>query len=89
MADVFISYAHRDQERGLAIGRILTELGWDIWQDVNKLRPMEEFTEEIAAGIRECSVFLMLYSNAYHHSPGRTHPVGVYRARGFLFTMQR
>ncbi len=69
MADVFISYAHRDQERGLAIGRILTELGWDIWQDVNKLRPMEEFTEEIAAGIRECSVFLMLYSNAYHQSP--------------------
>ncbi len=68
MADVFISYAHKDLQRALPIAQYLRDAGWDVWMDVSDLHPMERFTEEIAEGIRGCSVFLFLYSKAYHDS---------------------
>ena len=51
MADIFISYAHKDGERCDKIVKILQERGWDIWHDVHNLRPLENFTEEIAAAM--------------------------------------
>ena len=70
MADIFISYSHIDAaERAITIGKILhDEMGWDIWQDVNNLRANKEYDEEIQQGIRDCSIFLMLYSKAYELS---------------------
>lgn len=69
MAEIFISYAHKDQKSGIVVGNILREMGWQIWQDIHNLRPLGKFTEEISKGIRECSVFLVLYSSSYIESP--------------------
>ena len=68
MAVIFISYAHRDQDRAAIVADRLRETGWDVWIDVHELRPLEKFTEEIRDGIRGCSVFLALYSTAYDDS---------------------
>ncbi|MBR6569380.1 MAG: TIR domain-containing protein [Clostridia bacterium] len=68
MTDIFVSYAHKDQERARYIVQTLTGQGYTVWLDEHNLRANEAFTEAIAAGIRGCSVFLMLYSPAYHAS---------------------
>ncbi len=68
VADIFVSYAHLDRDRACHITDRLREHGWDIWQDVHNLRPMCRFTEEIAKAIRDCSVFLLLFSDAYYKS---------------------
>ncbi len=69
MADIFLSYSHKDQARALVIRDRLREAGWDVWMDVSELHALGSFTEEIAAGIRGCSVFLLLYSRTYFGSP--------------------
>ena len=68
MTDLFISYAHKDQERANQIVQLLEKKGYSVWQDVHQIRAMERFTKEIMEGIQGGSIFLMLYSNAYFQS---------------------
>ena len=52
MADIFVSYAHKDQERARPIVETLMGQGYGVWMDEHNLRANEAFTEAIAAGIR-------------------------------------
>ncbi len=65
--DVFISYSHEDT---LLVLKILSELklnGCKFWYDEH-LSIASEFTEEIAAKIKTCPIFLCFFSADYRNS---------------------
>jgi hypothetical protein len=72
---LFVSYAHEDIDWVSALQeqlseRLLHRLGrvCDIWQDDNRLRVGQKWSEEIAGAIRESSAFLAVLSRSYQAS---------------------
>src|SRR5258708_19268853 len=62
MADVFISYSHRDQQFALQLVGALTQHGYTTWFDKNDVFPAGAFREDIKAGIEEAGAFLFVLS---------------------------
>ena len=61
--DFFISYAHEDFEKAEKIASILEGLGASVWIDRTKLRPGDQFPEDIKESIEECKRFMPILSN--------------------------
>jgi hypothetical protein len=62
MADVFISYSHRDQPFALQLVGALAQREYTAWFDKNDVFPAGEFREDIKAGIEEAGAFVFLLS---------------------------
>lgn len=60
--DVFLSYAHQDEEHARRIVAELTELGLRIWRDTDRLNPGAPIHGSIAKAIRACKAVLLLAS---------------------------
>ncbi len=73
--DLFLSYAHEDAAWVCALQEQLTErlvnrLGCasDVWQDVNKLRTGQKWTEELDRAIRSSAALITVVSRSYQSS---------------------
>lgn len=62
MADVFISYSHRDQPFALQLVGALVQRDYTTWFDKDDVFPAGEFREDIKAGIEEASAFIFVLS---------------------------
>jgi TIR domain len=62
MADVFISYSHRDQLFALQLVGALAQREYTAWFDKNDVFPAGEFREDIKAGIEEAGAFIFILS---------------------------
>jgi CHASE2 domain-containing sensor protein len=58
MADVFISYSRKDKDFVLRLHQALRERELDVWVDLEKIQPTEEFMEAIFRGIEEAQIFV-------------------------------
>ena len=66
---IFISYAHDDEIMAKRIAEFLTENGFDVWIDYNKIRAGQKFNDEIARAIYDSSLFISLVSEKYISKP--------------------
>jgi hypothetical protein len=73
--DVFISYAREDEDWVTALQEQLTErlrhrLGTecDVWQDQNKIRAGQKWSDEVVKAIRDAAAFLAVISRSYQGS---------------------
>ncbi len=62
MAQVFISYARKDQDAALGIYEGLTREGYDAWMDVKNLVAGQDWAGEIDAAIHESEIFVACLS---------------------------
>lgn len=66
MADVFISYKWDDKDKVHPLVEWLeSKLGIDVWIDWTGVRSEDMFNLEIKGAIRECKVFIFMYSKAH------------------------
>ncbi len=63
--DVFVSYAHADRERVLALGDALTETGLRVWLDDAQIDTFTSISAAIEQGLERSRVLLAFYSHAY------------------------
>ncbi len=61
---VFISYAHADRTRAVAVTTRLRQAGWTVWVDEAGIRGGARWAGEIERAIGDSSVFLVLVSAA-------------------------
>ncbi|MBU8922958.1 MAG: toll/interleukin-1 receptor domain-containing protein [Bacteroidales bacterium] len=61
MSDVFISYSRSDRDKVGKIAELLTKKGYDVWWD-KRLLPGDVWLREIATGLRETRLVLVLWS---------------------------
>ena len=57
MADAFISYSRKDKDFVRRLHRALGERKLDVWVDLEKIQPTEEFMEAIFRAIEEADIF--------------------------------
>jgi hypothetical protein len=62
--DTFISYSHQDRVAAFKLADWLTESGFGVWIDRSGIIPATNWPKEIAVGIEECMLFILLLSNA-------------------------
>ena len=58
MADAFISYSRKDKDFVRRLHRALGERKLDVWVDLEKIQPTEEFMEAIFRAIEEADIFV-------------------------------
>jgi hypothetical protein len=63
--DVFVSYAHADRERVLALRDALTATGLRVWLDDREIDTFTSITGAIERGLERSRVLLAFYSQAY------------------------
>lgn len=63
--DVFLSYAHADQERVLLLRDALKAQGLEIWLDDSKIETFESISHAIERGLACSRVLLAFYSREY------------------------
>lgn len=59
--DIFISYAHKDNEKAGLISSFLTKLGWQVWKD-QRLRVGNSFSDEITNVVHNSKLVIVLWS---------------------------
>jgi len=59
---VFISHSHRDRDFALYLNGILRENGANTFLDQEQLVPGQQLPNELRKGIKECGLFLLLWS---------------------------
>jgi tetratricopeptide (TPR) repeat protein len=59
--DIFISYAHKDNEKADLISSYLTKLGWRVWKD-QRLSVGNNFNDEIAGVLSNSKLIMVLWS---------------------------
>jgi hypothetical protein len=62
--DVFVSYAHDDEQRILPILEQLRASGIQTWRDAEAIRPGKQYDEVIAQAIMGCRLFVVFISHA-------------------------
>ena len=62
MAQVFISYSHKDQTRAEAVAQYLESAGIDVWWDSELRRG--RFANQIEAVLKKASCVVVLWSNS-------------------------
>jgi tetratricopeptide (TPR) repeat protein len=63
--DVFLSYAHADRERVLALRDALTRHGLEVWLDDMKIETFESISKSIETGVACSKALVAFYSRAY------------------------
>ena len=63
--DVFLSYAHADQEKARDLRDALTSIGVKVWLDQTDIETFDGITESVREGIANSKAFLALYSRTY------------------------
>jgi hypothetical protein len=65
MAQIFISYAHEDEDRSFAIRLYhdLVDFGFDAWIDTEKLLPGQQWETVIRENIRKSDLFIAILSS--------------------------
>jgi hypothetical protein len=63
--DVFVSYAHADRERVVALRDALVARGLRVWMDDGEIETFESITAAIVSGLARCRVLVAFYSLAY------------------------
>ena len=59
---IFISYNHKDQVCAIKIKNKLSENGWDVWIDAERMQSGENIEQFIVSCIRESNATLTLIS---------------------------
>jgi TIR domain len=80
MAKIFISYAAPDRNFAQQLGEKLRAFGHDIYSDFESLAPGSEWRSDLARGLRESDVFVVLFSQATQTSKFVFHEIGAARA---------
>src|SRR5579883_649695 len=62
--DIFISYSRKDAAQAEQLAERLTSEGLSCWIDKQGIIGAEQWAQEIVNGIRNCSTFIILLSNA-------------------------
>lgn len=62
---MFLSYAHADRKRALALHDALVAQGLRVWMDDAEIETFESITATIASGLARSRVLLAFYSRAY------------------------
>ena len=61
---IFISYSHRDRERVFPVLDAMRERGYRFWYDAD-IQAGRQWTDELAASIAKCAVFVPFASDSY------------------------
>lgn len=61
---IFISYSRRDAAFALGLQARLSEHGWGVWLDTEKLQTGQRWREEIVHAIGRCDYFVLILSSA-------------------------
>ena len=61
---IFISYSHRDRERVFPALDAMRERGYRFWYDAD-IQAGRQWTDELAASIAKCAVFVPFASDSY------------------------
>ncbi len=61
---IFISYSHRDSGRVLPLLDVMRERGYRFWYDAD-IQAGRQWTDELAASIAKCAVFVPFASDSY------------------------
>src|SRR5690606_34759349 len=69
MADIFISYARRDEAFGRKLHARLTGLKRDVWMDWEDIPFNSDWWQEIKRGIETSDNFLIILTNDFVSSP--------------------
>jgi TIR domain-containing protein len=80
MADIFISYAHKDLERVANISRALADLDVSVWSD-QKIRAGEQWMTEIEKALTEAKVLVLCVSPSFLASDWAQFEIGVALSR--------
>jgi hypothetical protein len=64
LRDVFISYAHEDQERCVQLAALIERAGFDVWVDNEDIRDGEAFDTQIEEAIAASRLVVVLWSPA-------------------------
>ena len=68
MAQFFISYASEDEVKAREICALLASMGATYWMAPDSIDPGEDYTEAIPKAIRDCDLFLLLFSQSSDES---------------------
>lgn len=68
MSHIFISYARDDKDSALLLKRELSDAGFQVWLDTDKLPVGKNWGDEIDEGIRTASAFIILMTPAAKES---------------------
>lgn len=60
---IFISYASEDRYIALPLFSKLTEMGYSVWLDEEKLEPSNEYRKRIIKAINSCRIFMPILSS--------------------------
>jgi hypothetical protein len=63
--DVFLSYAHADQERVLLLQKALKAQGLEVWLDENEIKTFESIRRAIERGLANSRALVAFYSQDY------------------------
>jgi len=80
MADVYLSYTHKDSERVVPIAKELRKLGLSVWLD-QEVSASAHWMEEIERALHESPVLVLFLSQSYLASPWANVEFGVALSR--------
>jgi Cft2 family RNA processing exonuclease len=68
VSHIFISYANDDTDSAALLKRELTDVGFEVWMDADKLRTGKQWRDEIDAAIRSAAAMIVVMTPAARDS---------------------
>jgi hypothetical protein len=72
-ANIFLIHAHSDREKVHTLYQRLSRDGLQVWLDVERLQPGQDWQNEIRTAILQCDVIVVCLSKAFNEQRGYRH----------------